>query len=304
MSSSCLNRNHSSLPSLSPRRKVSPRCGTRKSSGPIINFRDREKNRHDDGKHILVRHANANTMMGMSLQAQIASKRCVRLSASNQGNETTAQDIDDDDASLQRARDVETNAGRAAMLGFVACTVFDAMTNGDGPILQLSLEESWAVAHIDPLTFVKDVLEVGEVYIETLTLLWVWVLCVFVLGLGSGLVRATPVVDVDDDDSAANPQSPSLGDAYAAAVTQAQNNTDAELLNGRLAMIGMTFVAFGEEITGQGPLEQLSLETGVPVIGVEGFAFAFGLSMLYTSTTAVASTFRQTLSGDDGRVDL
>lgn len=196
-----------------------------------------------------------------------------------------------------KAEEVERNAGRAAMVGFVACSVGDALTRGEGPLAQLVDEERWVVARIDPLTFVKDVLEVGEVYVETLTLLWVWVLVVFLIGLGSGLVRPTVV-----DESAKDAPAPDLGSAFAAAVQDSlSENRDAELLNGRLAMVGITLAAFGEELTGQGPLEQLSLETGIPAIGIEGWLLAFGGTLLFTATGAAARTFRQTLERQQAR---
>ena len=53
-----------------------------------------------------------------------------------------------------------------------------------------------------------------------------------------------------------------------------------ELFNGRLAMVGFALAVAGDRATGGlGPLEQLTFETGVPVIDAELFGafFLFGV---------------------------
>merc|ERR1719258_621435 len=67
-----------------------------------------------------------------------------------------------------------------------------------------------------------------------------------------------------------------------------------ELFNGRLAMLGFAFAVVGEAVTKQGPLEQLNLETGVPVIDEELFGAFFLLGVVFN---VVATGANPILSG-------
>ena len=51
-------------------------------------------------------------------------------------------------------------------------------------------------------------------------------------------------------------------------------------------MIGVTCAGVGEIFTGKGPLEQLNLETGIPIIQEEVWIAAVSLAMLYNFVSA------------------
>jgi len=69
-----------------------------------------------------------------------------------------------------------------------------------------------------------------------------------------------------------------------------------ELFNGRLAMVGVTCAGVGELITGKGPLEQVNLETGVPVLQEEVWISAFALAMLYNFVAASTAAIREAVA--------
>jgi photosystem II protein len=195
--------------------------------------------------------------------------------------------FNNDDVS-EDAKSLETRLGRAAMLGFFFTTVGDVVTRGEGPLEQLRDEETYVLNHINPVGLVQDALGLAGFYVETVLLVWLCLAACFLLAVQNGL--ANPVRTYSSKGSSRK---------NAAKTSQASNRVDNtitgfkealsdvvkeqspyELFNGRLAMVGFALAVAGDRATGGlGPLEQLTFETGVPVIDAELFGafFLFGV---------------------------
>ena len=91
------------------------------------------------------------------------------------------------DADADALEGVELGLGRAAMLGFLGTTVGDALTRGDGPIEQLTLESSYVARHVNPMELARDALELGGFYVESVVLVWLVLGSALLLGFSQGL---------------------------------------------------------------------------------------------------------------------
>ena len=191
-------------------------------------------------------------------------------------------------------QDLEMKLGRAAMVGFFFTTVGDVVTRGEGPVEQLRDEQMFLLNHINPATVAKDILEVGGIYVESVFIVWLCLAAAFILAVQQGL--ASPVRTYSSkknkrESLKANGERVGvmLESVRDALNLQVQEQKPYELFNGRLAMLGFAFALVGEAVTSQGPLEQLNLETGVPVIDSELFG-AFFIAGVFFNVVATGAT--------------
>jgi photosystem II protein len=195
--------------------------------------------------------------------------------------------FNNDDVS-EDARALETRLGRAAMLGFFFTTVGDVVTRGEGPLEQLRDEETYVLNHINPVGVVQHALGLAGFYVETVLLVWLCLAACFLLAVQNGL--ANPVRTYSSKGSfgknaAKTSRAASRVDNTITGFKEAlrdvvKEQSPYELFNGRLAMVGFALAVAGDRATGGlGPLEQLTFETGVPVIDAELFGafFLFGV---------------------------
>ena len=191
-------------------------------------------------------------------------------------------------------QDLETKLGRAAMVGFFFTTVGDVVTRGEGPVEQLRDEQMFLLNHINPATVAKDILEVGGIYVESVFIVWLCLAAAFILAVQQGLsspVRTYSSKKNKRESLKANGERVGvmLESVRDALNLQVQEQKPYELFNGRLAMMGFAFALVGEAVTSQGPLEQLNLETGVPVIDSELFG-AFFIAGVFFNVVATGAT--------------
>jgi photosystem II protein len=64
-----------------------------------------------------------------------------------------------------------------------------------------------------------------------------------------------------------------------------------ELFVGRVAQLGFAASLIGEIATGKGPLEQLGLETGIPLYEIEGVLAAFILFLFFAAINPGSGKF-------------
>lgn len=195
--------------------------------------------------------------------------------------------FNNDDVS-EDAKSLETRLGRAAMLGFFFTTVGDVVTRGEGPLEQLRDEETYVLNHINPVGLVQDALGLAGFYVETVLLVWLCLAACFLLAVQNGLanpVRTYSSKGTSRKNALKTSQAASRVDNTITGFKEAlrdvvKEQSPYELFNGRLAMVGFALAVAGDRATGGlGPLEQLTFETGVPVIDAELFGafFLFGV---------------------------
>ena len=195
--------------------------------------------------------------------------------------------FNNDDVS-EDAKSLETRLGRAAMLGFFFTTVGDVVTRGEGPLEQLRDEETYVLNHINPVGLVQDALGLAGFYVETVLLVWLCLAACFLLAVQNGLanpVRTYSSKGTSRKNAMKTSQAASRVDNTITGFKEAlrdvvKEQSPYELFNGRLAMVGFALAVAGDRATGGlGPLEQLTFETGVPVIDAELFGafFLFGV---------------------------
>ena len=193
----------------------------------------------------------------------------------------------------------ETRLGRAAMLGFFFTTLGDVATRGEGPLEQLRDEERYLVNHVNPVTLLQDALALGGIYVETVFIAWVCLACAFLLAVQRGL--ADPVRTYSGGAGTKRDQKAKSEKQFEAVVSSLKEAVDDvvkeqepyERFNGRLAMVGFALACVGDVGSGGlGPLEQLDLETGIPVIDAELFGafFLFGVFFNVVATGATVGT--------------
>jgi len=182
------------------------------------------------------------------------------------------------------------------MLGFFFTTLGDVATRGSGPLQQLRDEQTYVLNHINPVNLLKDALEVAGFYVESVVIIWVCLAVVFLAAVQQGLANPTRTY------SARNKEASAKGarrlDATVVAVKDAVRDTvreqrPYELFNGRLAMMGISAAFVGDQVSGGlGPLEQITSETGVPVIDAELFGafFLFGVFFNVVATGVTVTT--------------
>ena len=183
--------------------------------------------------------------------------------------------------------DLEMKVGRAAMVGFFFTTVGDVVTRGAGPVEQLMDEQTFIMNHVNPAMIAKDALEVAGIYVESVFIVWLCLAAAFILAVQQGL--ASPVRTYSSKKSARRAEMEARGERLGVMLDSVKDALDVqvrtqrpyELFNGRLAMLGFAFAVVGEAVTKQGPLEQLNLETGVPVIDEELFGAFFLLGVVF-----------------------
>jgi photosystem II protein len=189
---------------------------------------------------------------------------------------------------------VELQLGRAAMLGFLGTTVGDVLTRGDGPIEQLGDEFSYVARHVvNPVEVARDALEVAGFYVESVVLIWFLLGGSLLLGFWQG--ARSPIKTVSGK-SAKQRAEAAFGEIEKAYETTVREQKPYELFNGRLAMLGTAFAFVGDvETGGLGPLEQVQLESGIPIIDEEIFALVFlagvSFNVVATGVTAVRRAY-------------
>ena len=201
------------------------------------------------------------------------------------------------------ARQTEMRLGRAAMLGFFFTTLGDVMTRGEGPLEQLRDEETYVLNHINPVNLLKDALEVAGFYVEGVVILWVCLAVVFLAAVQQGLANPTRTYSSSKRTKEEKMKGAQRVDAMVDSVKTAVNDTvmeqkPYELFNGRLAMLGISAAFIGDKVSGGlGPLEQISGETGVPVIDAELFGafFLFGVvfNVVATGVTVTSRAWQK-----------
>ena len=194
----------------------------------------------------------------------------------------------------EAAAGVELQLGRAAMLGFLGTTVGDVLTRGDGPIKQLGDEFSYVARHVvNPVEVARDALEVAGFYVESVVLIWFLLGGSLLLGFWQG--ARSPIKTVSGK-SAKQRAEAAFGEIEKAYETTVREQKPYELFNGRLAMLGTAFAFVGDvETGGLGPLEQVQLESGIPIIDEEIFALVFlagvSFNVVATGVTAVRRAY-------------
>ena len=186
---------------------------------------------------------------------------------------------------------VELGLGRAAMLGFLGTTVGDALTRGDGPIEQLTLESSYVARHVNPMELARDALELGGFYVESVVLVWLVLGSALLLGFSQGLRNPIRTVSGRHAGQRAQAAFSEIEKAYEANV---RGQKPYELFNGRLAMLGTVFAFVGDvETGGLGPLEQVNQEFGIPVVDEEIFAILFLAGVSFNVVSTGVTAFRR-----------
>ena len=177
-------------------------------------------------------------------------------------------------------------------MGFLAATVGDALTRGDGPIEQLAREQSFVARHVNPLELARDALEVAGFYVESVLLVWAMLGGVLLLGVSQGLRNPIKTVSGKSAKQRAEVVKSEIFKSYEVNVREQKPY---ELFNARLAMLGTTFAFVGDVKTGVGPLEQVNQEFGIPVLDEEIFAVVFLLGITFnvvsTGVTAVRRAY-------------
>ncbi len=180
------------------------------------------------------------------------------------------------------------------MLGFLGTTVGDVLTRGDGPIEQLGDEFSYVARHVvNPVEVARDALEVAGFYVESVVLIWFLLGGSLLLGFWQG--ARSPIKTVSGK-SAKQRAEAAFGEIEKAYETTVREQKPYELFNGRLAMLGTAFAFVGDvETGGLGPLEQVQLESGIPIIDEEIFALVFlagvSFNVVATGVTAVRRAY-------------
>ena len=186
---------------------------------------------------------------------------------------------------------VELGLGRAAMLGFLGTTIGDALTRGDGPIEQLTLESSYVARHVNPMELARDALELGGFYVESVVLVWLVLGSALLLGFSQGLRNPIRTVSGRHAGQRAQAAFSEIEKAYEANV---RGQKPYELFNGRLAMLGTVFAFVGDvETGGLGPLEQVNQEFGIPVVDEEIFAILFLAGVSFNVVSTGVTAFRR-----------
>ena len=195
------------------------------------------------------------------------------------------------DADADALEGVELGLGRAAMLGFLGTTVGDALTRGDGPIEQLTLESSYVARHVNPMELARDALELGGFYVESVVLVWLVLGSALLLGFSQGLRNPIRTVSGRHVGQRAQAAFSEIEKAYEANV---RGQKPYELFNGRLAMLGTVFAFVGDvETGGLGPLEQVNQEFGIPVVDEEIFAILFLAGVSFNVVSTGVTAFRR-----------
>tara|TARA_B100001540_G_scaffold45110_1_gene40150 strand:- start:3112 stop:3738 length:627 start_codon:yes stop_codon:yes gene_type:complete len=195
------------------------------------------------------------------------------------------------DADADALEGVELGLGRAAMLGFLGTTVGDALTRGDGPIEQLTLESSYVARHVNPMELARDALELGGFYVESVVLVWLVLGSALLLGFSQGLRNPIRTVSGRHAGQRAQAAFSEIEKAYEANV---RGQKPYELFNGRLAMLGTVFAFVGDvETGGLGPLEQVNQEFGIPVVDEEIFAILFLAGVSFNVVSTGVTAFRR-----------
>ena len=195
------------------------------------------------------------------------------------------------DADADTLEGVELGLGRAAMLGFLGTTVGDALTRGDGPIEQLTLESSYVARHVNPMELARDALELGGFYVESVVLVWLVLGSALLLGFSQGLRNPIRTVSGRHAGQRAQAAFSEIEKAYEANV---RGQKPYELFNGRLAMLGTVFAFVGDvETGGLGPLEQVNQEFGIPVVDEEIFAILFLAGVSFNVVSTGVTAFRR-----------
>ena len=180
---------------------------------------------------------------------------------------------------------------RAAMLGFLGTTIGDALTRGDGPIEQLTLESSYVARHVNPMELARDALELGGFYVESVVLVWLVLGSALLLGFSQGLRNPIRTVSGRHAGQRAQAAFSEIEKAYEANV---RGQKPYELFNGRLAMLGTVFAFVGDvETGGLGPLEQVNQEFGIPVVDEEIFAILFLAGVSFNVVSTGVTAFRR-----------
>lgn len=195
------------------------------------------------------------------------------------------------DADADALEGVELGLGRAAMLGFLGTTIGDALTRGDGPIEQLTLESSYVARHVNPMELARDALELGGFYVESVVLVWLVLGSALLLGFSQGLRNPIRTVSGRHVGQRAQAAFSEIEKAYDANV---RGQKPYELFNGRLAMLGTVFAFVGDvETGGLGPLEQVNQEFGIPVVDEEIFAILFLAGVSFNVVSTGVTAFRR-----------
>jgi len=192
---------------------------------------------------------------------------------------------------LRQPDDIEMGLGRCAMLGFLGCTLGDVLTRGLGPLEQLRDEEMYVLSHVNPLVILQDTLQLAGFYVEGVLFFSVCLALVFLAAMQQGLSRRK----YGSRDKVAEAKGAQRVDVMVDSVREAvsgvvRDQKPYELINGRLAMLGITCAFIGDMYIGGGPLEQLNLETGVPVIDEEMIVALFLTGVMFNIGATVVTT--------------